>query len=171
MASRPPPPAEAPPPSGPGGAEAEVGASKWSRFLSARHEDDEEEEEEEAPRRNSWAGASRGQTGSEEPLVFPSVVPRCFKEGGRVREEVQGEGCVTDGVFARNSLGQTESLTFSPVYQRIQNAANHRAGPVHLNSGLLAKAAPVCQQNLSISKPRPSLPSLFQTDEDFDETF
>ncbi|XP_064181963.1 MRN complex-interacting protein [Anguilla rostrata] len=164
--SRPPPAADAPPPLGASSrGEPESRSSKWSRFLSLRREDDEEDEE---PQRDTYTGTSRGRAGSEKPLGFPSVSMGRFEEHGRFQEEVR----LTNRVFAGVSEKSPESsLKFSPGYQCIQKMANHRDGLGHLHSRLPASAAPACPQNLSISKPHPSLHSLFQTDEDFDDSF
>ncbi|KAJ8282921.1 hypothetical protein COCON_G00054400 [Conger conger] len=176
VTGRPPPAAEAAPPPGACRVEPEVRSSKWGRFLSVRRDYDDDDEEE-APQRVSWAGTSKGRTGSEEPPGLPSVPsPVCtgrFEEHGHF-EEVQEEVRLTDSVFVGYTENSPESeivsLKFSPGYQCIQKVANPRDGLSHLNSGLSAKPAPVRPQNLSISKPHPSLHSLFQTDEDFDET-
>ncbi|KAJ8337832.1 hypothetical protein SKAU_G00367980 [Synaphobranchus kaupii] len=183
VTSRPPPAAEAPPPPGASRVEPEVTSSKWSRFLSVRREDEEEEEEEEevveeeAPERDTCAGTFRGRVGSGEPLGFPSVPSPVFtgrfEEHGhfRVREEAHLTNRECVGNSARSPENEIDSLKFSIVYRGTQKVANDGDHLGHLNSGLTANAPPVCPQNLSLSKPHPSLHSLFQTDEDFDDTF
>ncbi|KAJ8405300.1 hypothetical protein AAFF_G00322910 [Aldrovandia affinis] len=169
VTNRPPAAAKASTLSGASGPETEFNGSKWSKFLSV-HCDEGEEDEEERPQRDPRTGTTRA--GDGEPLCFPPVLNagRSENQGRFKSREVAG---FTDIVFveksARSPTGVIDSLPFSPGYHAVQKAAAYADRHRDLKSEHLAGRAPVWPQTPPISKLHPSLHSLFQTNEDFDD--